>query len=265
MIGVLETGRRAGLMAVTVAAVLAGVHTAGAETVTIAAPTLPPHVTAEGKGREAQIIRETLEACDHEVRFETAAFGSHWTRYREKERLDAVTTVPEGKELPGQMSQPYVRYQNGVSVLESADLDVDELADLEGRDIVTFQDGIEILGLSDKREMFGRVHEVADQEVHSRLLFAGRVDAVLSDGLIFAAFNRRLRETKDVNFDPNQDVRFTAVVPPTAYRMAFRDAGLRDDFDRCFQKLKAEGRIEAINTEHISRFRDTVGKQYLGY
>ena len=232
---------------------------------TIAAPTLPPHVTADGQGREAQIIRETLQACGHEVRFQTAAFGSHWRRYRQRETLDAVTTVPEGKKLPGHMSQPYVRYQNGVSVLESADIQVDELSDLKGRDIVTFQDGIEILGLSDRRDMFATVHEVADQEVHSRLLFAGRVDAVLSDGLIFAAFNRRLREAGDVSFDPDQKVRFTAVVPPTAYRMAFRDAGLRDAFDRCFQKLKAGGRIEAINTEHISRFRETVGKQYLGY
>jgi hypothetical protein len=231
----------------------------------ISAPVLPPHVTDDGDGREAAIVRETLQQCGHEVTFETRFFGAHWKRYRQSDRMDAVTTVPPGMNLPGHTTDTYVRYQNGVSVLAKSGHDISELSDLRGLDIVTFENGLSILGIADKRDMFGSVREVADQEVHSRLLFGGRVDAVLSDGLIFAAHNRSLHEQGVEAYDVTQDVRFRAVVPPSKYVMAFRDKALRDDFDRCFDELKASGRVAEINETYIDRFRDTVGKQYLGY
>lgn len=253
--------RTAAALAITVVAPWA----AQAADLVISAPVLPPHMTDQGDGREADIVRETLERCGHEVTFETRFFGAHWKRYRQSERIDAVTTVPPGMDLPGHATDIYVRYQNGVSVLANSDHDIAALSDLRGLDIVTFENGLSILGIADKRDMFGSVREVADQEVHSRLLFGERVDAVLSDGLIFAAHNRDLREQGVEAYDVTQDVRFKAVVPPSKYVMAFRDRAIRDDFNRCFDKLKADGRVAEINKTYIDRFRETVGKQYLGY
>lgn len=238
---------------------------AQAAEIEIAAPILPPHVTEAGEGREVSVIRESLEACGHTARFETFPFGTHWKRYRKQDGFDAVTTAPARMDLPGATSDSYIEYQNGVSFLEKRDLSIDSVADLEGLDIVTFQDGLSILGLEDQREAFGKVREIADQEVHSRVLFGERVDVVLSDGLIFAAFNEKLRTERNVAFDIGQPVRFKAVVPPVAYRMAFRDPEIRNDFNRCFAELRDTGRIEAINKDYIARYRDVVGDQYLGY
>jgi ABC-type amino acid transport substrate-binding protein len=231
----------------------------------VSAPELPPQVNESGGGREADSIRAILEACGHSVRFQLAPFGRHWRQYADRERFDAVTTVPPGMELPGHASPAYIRYQNGASVLEGSGLRIESVDDLEGLRIVTFEDGVNILGLQDQVERFKDIEEVANQVTHSRLLFRERVDAVLSDGLIFAEFNRRLRQSDAPYIDADQQVIFHAIFPPTPYRMVFRDQGLRDDFARCHEQLEADGTLEAINERYVSRYRETVGSDYLGY
>lgn len=253
---------------------------AAARPVTILAPELPPMITADGTGREASIIRETLAACGHEAHFKVVPFGRHWNDFRDTAQVgaqvgaqagaqvDAVTTVPAGMEMPGSRSVPYILYQNGASVLKSSGLTVQSLADLAGKRVITFSGAPDVLpGLRAAIPSFGDFRERADQMVHSNLLFARRVDAVLADGLIFAEYNRQLREKAKsaggLPFDPAQPVQFTAIFPPTPYSMVFRDATLRADFDRCFAELKAKGRIDAIDREWVARYADTVGDRYL--
>lgn len=245
---------------------------AAARPVTILAPELPPMMTADGTGREASIIKETLAACGHEAHFKVVPFGRHWNDYRDGVQaggqVDAVTTVPSGMEMPGSRSVPYIFYQNGASVLKSSGLTVRSLADLAGKRVITFSGAPDVLpGLRAAIPSFGDFRERADQMVHSNLLFAGRVDAVLADGLIFAEYNRQLQEKAKsaggLPFDPAQPVQFTAIFPPTSYSMVFRDESLRADFDRCFAELKAKGRVDAIDREWVARYAATVGDRYL--
>lgn len=245
---------------------------AAARPVTILAPELPPMMTADGTGREASIITETLAACGHEAHFKVVPFGRHWNDYRDGVQagghVDAVTTVPAGMEMPGSRSVPYIFYQNGASVLKSSGLTVRSLADLAGKRVITFSGAPDVLpGLRAAIPSFGDFRERADQMVHSNLLFAGRVDAVLADGLIFAEYNRQLQEKAKsaggLPFDPAQPVQFTAIFPPTSYSMVFRDESLRTDFDRCFAELKAKGRVDAIDREWVARYAATVGDRYL--
>ncbi|MBK1842772.1 transporter substrate-binding domain-containing protein [Azospirillum sp. YIM B02556] len=254
------------------AALLPAARPAAARPVTVLAPEVPPMMTAGGTGREASIIAETLAACGHEAQFKVVPFGRHWNEFRDGARgpaqLDAVATVPEGMEMPGSRSVPYILYQNGASVLKSSGLAVQSLADLAGKRVITFSGAPDVLpGLRAAIPSFGDFRERADQMVHSNLLFAGRVDAVLADGLIFAEYNRQLQEKAKtaggLPFDPAQPVQFTAIFPPTLYSMVFRDESLRADFDRCFAELKAKGRIDAIDRETVARYAATVGDRYL--
>ncbi len=241
---------------------------ASARPVTVLAPELPPMMSADGIGREASIIGETLAACGHQVRFKVVPFGRHWNEFRNGAAVDAVATVPAGMAMPGARSVPYILYRNGASVLKSSGLAVRSLADLAGKRLITFAGAPDVLpGLRAAIPSFEDFRERADQMVHSNLLFAGRVDAVLADGLIFAEYNRQLQEKARVAgglpFDPSQPVAFTAIFPPTPYAMVFRDESLRDGFDRCFAGLKAQGRIDAIDRAAVARYAETVGDRYL--
>lgn len=272
--------RLAAVSGVALAALTGMALPVAARPVTVLAPELPPMVSADGTGREATIIRETLAACGHEARFKVVPFGRHWNDYRDSVRssgqgsgqstaqVDAVSTVPAGVEMPGARSAPYILYQNGASVLKSSGLNVQSLADLAGKRVITFSGAPDVLpGLRAAIPSFGDFRERADQMVHSNLLFAGRVDAVLADGLIFAEYNRQLQEKAKsaggLPFDPAQPVQFTAIFPPTAYSMVFRDESLRADFDRCLAEMKARGRIDAIDREWVARYAATVGDRYL--
>ena len=113
------------------------------------------------------------------------------------------------------------------------------------------------------------LRKVAEQETQARLLFAGRADAIIGDGMIFAQFNQNLRRRASrgeaMPFDPMQTVRFKAIFPPSEYQMRFRDATVAADFDRCFTQLDEQGRIDAINRTYVDDYRATLGQQYLDY
>lgn len=253
---------------------IAGVFTAMgpalARDLVIVAGNLPPQMDESGQGREATIIRETLAECGYRVRFRIYPFTRHWSAYRMLPDVDGVATVPDDMPQGSHPSRPYIRYQNGASVLASANRPPAALADLAGKHVVTFAGGQEILpGLADFAPKLGSLREQIDQLIHANLLFSGRVDVVLSDGLIFAEYNRqlqdRVRQGDRLGFDPFLPVRFRAIFPPTAYHMEFRNAAVRDDFDRCYATLAASNRIAAINRAWIEPYRGMVGDQYLGY
>lgn len=262
-----RVGRAFGILVLALMAGIGHAAPVGARTVTVLAPELPPMMSAEGTGREASIIAEALAACGHKAEFRIVPFGRHWVDFREGAAVDALATVPQGMAMPGARSVPYIRYQNGASVLKGSGLRVASLADLAGKRVITFSGAPEVLpGLRAAIPSFADFRERADQMVHSNLLFAGRVDAVLADGLIFAEYNRQLMDKAQgggLPFDPRQDVVFTAIFPPTPYAMVFRDAGLREEFDRCYGDLVKSGRVEDIDRDAISRYASTVGDQYL--
>lgn len=230
---------------------------------------LPPMLDEAGRGREADIIGETLARCGHTAAFTVQPFTRHWQSFAAGGEFDAVATVPEGLALPGHRSAVYIRYQNGVSYLAARGLAVADLAGLAGKQVIAFAGARGILpGLEAAIPGFASYTEQADQINQSRLMFAGRIDAVLGDGLIFAEYNAKLRrqgQAQPLGFDPGQAVVFRAIFPDTPYTLAFRDEAMRDAFDRCFAELAAAGRIDAINRSYVERHRDVLGDQYLGY
>lgn len=237
------------------------------EKLTIVAAHLPPHMTEDGQGREADIIRETLSACGHEVEFRVQPYMRHWMSYQEEERYDAVATVPLVQNLPGARSVAYIQYQDGVSYLDNMSLNILKITDLNGKKVIAYQGATQnIPSLKHHTSNFKTYREEVNQINQSRLLFAKRVDAVISDGLIFAAFNQQLQansKKQKLRFDPFQQVHFQAIFDPVPLTLFFRKTELRDQFDKCFKQLDSQGQIHAINERNIAPYRETVGHQYL--
>ena len=258
--------RLAGLFALG-AGTLSMPSSAGAAELRILVPDLPPMFFADGTGREANIITETLASCGDTAVLTMVPFGRHWQDFTGGRGVDAVSTVPLGMEMTGARSVPYIRYQNGAAVMKSSGLDIRSLDDLAERRVITFAGASQVLpGLAEAAPRLADLRERADQRVHSTMLFARRVDVVLADGLILAEYNRQLEAQRlageRLSFDPRQEVAFTAIFPPTPYTLVFRDPAFRDRFDRCFGELQAKGRIAEINRKAIEPYRATVGDQY---
>lgn len=239
---------------------------ASAEDLTILAGDLPPMFNADGTGREAEVITTVMERCGHSVTFEIQPFTRHWKTYANG-KGDGVATVPLGMPLDGHQSEVYIQYQNGVSSLTEASASYADLGALSGQSVIAFMGASEILpGLKDAVPSFKSYKEVADQIGQSRMIFGKRVNAVIGDGMIFAEYNRQLRDqADDLMFDPNQGVTFQAIFAPSDYGMNFRSEALTADFNRCYSEASADGTIDAINKKWADQYRDTLGTQYLGH
>ncbi len=238
---------------------------ASAETLTILAGDLPPMFNADGSGREAEVITTVMERCGHSVSFEIQPYTRHWKSYAQG-KGDGVATVPTGMPLPGYETDTYIGYQNGVSSLAEGG-GYGDLTALAGQSVIAFMGAADIIpGLKDAVPSFKSYKETADQISQSRMIFGKRVDAVIGDGMIFAEYNRQLRnQSGDLMFDPNQDVTFQAIFAPSDFGMYFRSEALTADFNRCHAEAVADGSLEAINQKWAERYRDTLGDQYLGH
>ncbi len=235
-----------------------------AGTVTILAADLPPMVYADGTGREAEIVSAVMGHCGHDVEFVVQPFTRHWASF-EAGKGDAVMTVPVGMPMEGTQGAPYIAYQNGVSFLAGAGNDYGTLNDLAGLSIAAFQGASNILpGLAEASPNFGSYREMTDQETQSKLLFGGRVDGILGDGMLFAAYTASLRDAgSSAGIDASQPLEFRAIFDPSDYAMNFRNANMAADFDRCFAELEANGTIASINTKWVDKYRDTLGSNYM--
>ena len=236
-----------------------------AGSIRILAPDLPGASEAGGKGRDAETVRRVLQRCGHEAEFLIQPFGRHIHTYRESDKADAVMTVPLATELPGGSTAAYIWYQNGAVYDANRIEQIASLNDLSGKDVVTFKNGVALLGLEGAR--FGSILEIANQRIHSHLLLLGRVDAILADGMIVAEINRRIltSSTGLLELDRVPDLRFVPIFAPAPFKLVFRDSSLAEAFDHCYNQAYADGVMKEIDDKYIYRFRRALGNRYLGY
>jgi len=233
----------------------------------ILAPDLPGKSEEGGVGRDSEIVAAVLHSCGYNIRFVVQPFGRHLWSYRHLDRVDGVMTAPLELQLSGFDTAAYIWYQNGALYSATRTAPIDNITDLYGLDVVTFQDGVRILDLEAEEKNFGSLYMSANQTLHSQLLMMGRVDAILADGMIVAEINRRVREksnSRSVLTNENDEYRFAPIFNPTPYKMVFKSKEIAERFDQCFDRLYKDGTITAINDRHMERYRDELHYRYLG-
>jgi len=183
------------------------------------------------------------------------------------DNVDGVMTVPLEFQLSGFDTAAYIWYQNGAFYSATRTAPIDDVTDLYGLDVVTFQNGIRILDLEAEEENFRSLYMSANQKLHSQLLMMGRVDAILADGVIVAEINRRVRDkpsSRAVLTHANDNYLFAPIFNPTPYKMVFKSNEIAERFDQCFDRLYMDGTITAIIDKHMERYRDELHYRYLG-
>jgi len=238
-----------------------------AEELTILSPDLPAQSEPGGAGRDSEIVATVLEHCGYDPHFQVVPFGQHLRIFSDVTEINAVTTVADEHQLSGYPSLPYVWYQNGASMLESSQSKPYSVKQLSGLRVVAFVNAARILGFDNLVDTFAEYQELANRRLHSSMLYFGRVDVVLGDGLIFSEINKRLASNPkfETRFNMGESILYVPLFDPVSYKMMFRDRDVRDDFNRCFQELEARGVIRAINVNHVDQHREVVGFGYLGY
>lgn len=219
---------------------------------------LPPYVMVEDwRGLEYDIVREALALEGHVLKPKFMAFV-RVPKEMETGLVDAAMTMRSDSGVQAFYSNPHVTYRNVVLTLASRDLTIGRASDLAGKSVLAFQNAAHYLGpeFQAMAETNPAYREEARQGMQPLLLYLGRVDAVVSDRFIFGWFahDPEVRERADTT----QTLRVHAIFPPTDYSVAFRDAALRDSFNRGLRKLRDSGGYGRI-VERYSPYLKTEG------
>ncbi len=207
---------------------------------------LPGSFRDDGRGKEQLVLNYLIKECmKKDYKTVSVPFGRHLISFGAEDEHDFVTTVPLGANLPYFRSKIYIQYNNGV--ITKSDLKIQRVQDLIGKRVISFKGAKDVIPeITELHKEFASYAEIPKQELHTKMLLANRVDAVIADSIVFHAHTEQLVRDQEVKMKP---LSFHHVLKHTDYTVVFKNKVLRDEFDVCVDKMKATRRAERIKYE----------------
>ena len=228
-------------------------------TITLAAGlTVEPYIIeAEDSGFEADIVREIFALEGRKVRFVYQPLQRTKASFQNG-AVDGVMTIkayhPEIQNTF--VSDEYITYHNFAVTLQSRNLKISTVSDMNDKNVFAFQQARFVLGkafeLMTKNN--SEYMEMSNQRNQILMLFSRRSDVIVLDSRIFKYHYKKLRDfpsslTKNISFE--EPVIFHDLFEPSNFRMAFKTENDRDIFDRGLKKLKESGRYNQIIESYV--------------
>lgn len=211
----------------------------------------PPYVYEnEGRGLEYDIVQAAMREAGISLNVRHLPIDRlHLTL--EHGELDAIasTNIQSGLSNVA-YSDVVLYYQNVAIALASRGLVVERIEDLSNLSVSSFQSARRLLGGAYAKMAAAnpRYREEPRQITRSRLLYSGRVDVVVADIRI----HEQLSKQASAEVDVSQPITVYPIFPRTPYRIGFRDAELRDRFNRGLAAVRASGEYAAIEERYAS-------------
>lgn len=214
----------------------------------------PPYVFKDGTGIVQTIVKEAMEYKGHKVEPIFVNIGRSFELFKDG-YVDATSIIQVTSGLEAFYSEDFMQYHNAVFVLKKRHIKIEKLEDLKDLYSIAFQNAHIYLGeefekitkLANKKYI-----EIADQKQQVYMLLNGRTDVVIMDRHIFTFYKNLLIQEKKV--DENIEVNMIELFPPTAYKMAFKDENLRNDFNEGMKYLKDTKRYDEIYDEYSKKY-----------
>ncbi|KAF0815065.1 putative histidine-binding protein [Andreprevotia sp. IGB-42] len=220
---------------------------------------IPPYVYAsEDRGIEVDLIREALHRSGREARMvytplERVIYGF------KSGQIDAAATMDESSGLKAAYSAPYIAFRHVAVSLDNRQLNINAISDLRNYRIVSFRRASSFLGpdFAAAAKAAPLYREENNDVDLNRLLYKGSVDVVVGDERIFRAIMGQLPE------GIANPVRVHRIFPPKPYSVAFRDARLRQDFDRAMAQMRADGSYTRIVAHYLDQLPSMIEQDNL--
>jgi len=204
---------------------------------------IPPYVMNQaGDGLELDIVREALPA--YSVHFIQRPYGELQNAVSAG-KADASVGVRAADDAVF-YSDNFITFANYAISKEADNFTIKRIEDLKDHSVLTWQGAWRVLGDA-FISLFGpgglardNYMEVADQAEQVRLFWRGRSDVIVIDRSIFNHFSKQQGQSLS-------EARLHPVFPPvTNYRVAFRNAAVRDQFNQGVRALCDSGRYTAL-------------------
>lgn len=204
----------------------------------------------DGTGVEIDIIRAALQAVGHTIRPVFIPSARKMIALRNGD-VEAAATLSPQDGPDACFSEVYIHYQDFVIAPKGRYPKGLRLADLGELRVVAYQLATHHLGPEYAATVKNnpRYMEQADQLSQLRMLFGGQTDVIVAERHIFEHNLKRLAESrfKERPFA----VDYLPLFKPIAYRVAFKDTALCEQFNAGLARIRREGVLERISAAYL--------------
>lgn len=220
---------------------------------------IPPYVMNNASsGLEVEIVRQAL--AEHELLFVQLPYGELQSAVAQQ-RADISVGV-EADEDGGFYSVDFITFANYAISKKSDNLTINQENDLKGHRVLAWQNAWQVLG-ERYQQLFSPepattknyppgYAEVADQAEQVMLFWQGHSDVIVIDHSIFNHYSKAVGHRLT-------EINLHGIFPPvTHYKVSFRSATLRDQFNQGWRKLCENGRYEALLNQYAVQLERTL-------
>jgi polar amino acid transport system substrate-binding protein len=218
--------------------------------------TLHPYVIADtSTGFELEIIKEALAVKGHTLKPMFMPMQRIPLALKDKQIDAAARGAPELVEGQGffYSTEPAAVYQDYAISLKKNNLTINQMQDLKGKSILGFPNATVFLGDAYAAAVSGnsQYSETNYPKSQPLMLYANRVQVVVSDKNIFKYYSQTIKAEADI-FQELDYHRIFSPVPAKYNNQVFIDAQIRDDFNAGLKHVKATGRAKEIMRRYVS-------------
>lgn len=217
---------------------------------------IPPYVMDNGtKGLEPEIVKEALKYKGHiftvkQCSYKGLAIAVSQNRF---DGAAAVKEIDDGTYY----SDNFISFKNYAITKEKAGIILNNISDLKGKNIVTWQNAYRDLGEkfaslfspNVKASYMEKYHETPVQKEQVRLFWTLEGEVIIIDKSIFIWFTKQLSKTGLVTDKPV----YHALFPDkTEFRVNFKSKKIRDDFNEGLKYIRQKGIYQKIFDNHLN-------------
>ena len=162
--------------------------------------------------------------------------------------IDAASRTSDPN-VVGALSDEYITYQSCVHTVTAQNLRITAVSDLKDKEIIAFQGASSTYGPEFDAIVKGstKYREINDQKIQAVALVNGRAQVAIADTLIFSYWKQVAVIEGLIKATPTTCHK---IVGPVSYRMIFKKAQHRDDFNKGLRAIKASGAYAKIWERH---------------
>lgn len=204
-----------------------------------------------GRGIEIDIIRAALQAAGHSLRISFVP-QARVPVTLQAGLCDGAATITPDSGVAAAYSEVYIHYQDFLIAPKGRFAQAPAIADLGRLRLVAFQRAVDYLGpdFAKMARANPRYKEEADQLSQLRMLFGGQADAIVAERHIYEHQLAQLRASSRFREQPFA-VELFPLFDKIPYRVGFRDAALRDEFDAGLARIRAQGVLARIEAAYV--------------
>jgi polar amino acid transport system substrate-binding protein len=203
----------------------------------------------KGKGLEVEIFTQALEHSNHSILSATYVPNNRLSIAISTMKIDAAVSVI-AKDDGSFYSDELVEYKNYAISRTADQLNISSIADLKKYNTIAWQGANQHLGANFRRLLqLDRNHtsklytELVDQKIQSLLFWHKRAQVILVDKSIFLWNKKLFASTYNTNIELTYHNLFSSTEP---FRVAFKSAALRNDFNLGLKYLRETGGYQKI-------------------